>query len=154
MITVVVVLHLFIALAMIGLILLQKTEGNSAGGGLSASPNINSMMQPRARANPLSRATVFLGIAFFATSLGLALMAKRTGPAPSIFAAPEAASSTSGPAPRVDELRNVPTDGPTPPVGGTPAPNFNGPAAPAASPATPAAPPAVPQGGAPAVPNN
>jgi len=151
MVTVVVVLHLFIALAMIGLILLQKTEGNAAGGGLSASPNISSMMQPRSRANPLSRATVFLGIAFFATSLGLALMAKNTGPAPSIFATPGAASS-SGPAPRVDELRNVPADGPAPPVGGgMPAPNFDGPAA---APATPAAPPAPPQSGAPAVPNN
>jgi preprotein translocase subunit SecG len=142
MITVIVVIHLLIAMAMIALILLQKTEG-AAGGGLAASANLSSMMQPRARANPLSRATVFLGIAFFGTSIGLALLSKEAGPAPSIFVAPDAAN-----APRVDELRTDPTAQPSgtpaPNLDATPAPNLNGPAV-----------PAVPQGGAaPAVPSN
>ncbi len=151
MITVVVVIHLLIALAMIGLILLQKTEGNSAGGGFAASSSLNSMMQPRTRANPLSQATVVLGIAFFASSLGLALLSKQAGPAPSIFAAPEAAS---GAAPRVSDIRTeaepAPAGAPAAappasgaPASGTPAPSFDG----------LAAPPSVPQG-APAVPNN
>ena len=142
MITVVVVIHLLIAMAMIALILLQKTEG-AAGGGLAVSANLSSMMQPRARANPLSRATVFLGVAFFVTSIGLALLSKQTGgPAPSIFVAPDTES-----APRVNELRADPTAPPTgtpiPNLDGTPAPNLGGPVV-----------PAVPQGGAPAVPSN
>lgn len=147
MITVVVVIHLLIALAMIGLILLQKTEGNSAGGGFAASSSLTSMMQPSTRANPLSQATVVLGIAFFATSLGLALLSKQAGPAPSIFAAPEAASGT---APRVSDIRSEAAPAPAgaatgapAPASGTPAPSFDG----------LAAPPSAPEG-APAVPNN
>ena len=146
MITIVVVIHLLVAFAMIGLILLQKTEGNSSGGGFSASANISSLMQPRTRANPLSQATVFLGIAFFATSLGLALLSKQAGPAPSIFAVPEADRNA---APKVNDIRGEPSapasDAPAPgaPVSETPAPSFGG--------STPS--PAAPQG-APAVPNN
>lgn len=147
MITVVVVIHLIVAMTMIGLILLQKTEGNAAGGGFSANANMSSMMQPRPRANPLSRATVIMGIAFFATSLGLALLSKQAGPAPSIFAAPGAAVDAN--APKVNEIR---TDGPVPPAGDapaagaleTPAPSFGG--SPTPAPSAPA--------GAPAVPNN
>ena len=152
MITVVVVIHLIVAASMIGLILLQKTEGNASGGGFSSSASLSSMMQPRTRANPLSRATVIMGILFFITSMGLALLSKQAGPAPSIFSTPEAASGT---APKVNDLR---TDPATPAAGTpaapaadapaeTPAVNFGGGAAPSA------APPAVPQG-APAVPSN
>ncbi len=148
MITVVVVLHILVAMVMIGLILLQKTEGNASGGGFSSGANITSAMQPRARPNPLSRATVVLGIAFFATSIGLALLSKATGPAPSLFT--PATDSASGPAPRVDDIQtpaSAPADATAPAASGTPAPSFGGEAVPAGA-------PAVPQGGAPQVPNN
>jgi preprotein translocase subunit SecG len=140
MITIVVVIHLLVAVSMIGLILLQKTEGNASGGGFSASSNLSSMMQPRSRANPLSRATVVLGIAFFATSLGLALLSKQAGPAPSLFAAPAEAAKS---APKVDEIRTEPGA----PVTETPAPALDAPAptpAPTPAPAAPAGAPAVP----------
>ena len=142
MITVVVVIHLMVAMAMIGLILLQKTEGNASGGGLSAGANISSMMQPRARSNPLSRATVILGIAFFATSISLALLYKQNGRPAGLFEAPV----TSGPQPKVNDIREPSSSDTAPPAatGAAPvAPAFNG---------QPAAPPAPP--GAPAVPNN
>jgi len=152
MITVVVVIHLIVAMSMIGLILLQKTEGNASGGGFSASSSMSSMMQPRPRANPLGRATVFLGIAFFATSLGLALMSKQAGPAPSIFTAP-----TDAGGPKVNEIRTEPVPGAPPAADATgpsvpsetPAPDFGGGAAPSVAPSVPTAP-----AGAPAVPNN
>lgn len=148
MITVVVVVHIIVAMVMIGLILLQKTEGNAAGGGFAANASLSGMMQPRARPNPLSRATVILGIAFFATSIGLALLAKATGPVPSLFTSP-AASDASGPAPRVDDIRApaAPASDAAPAVPGaasTPAPSFD----------APGAAPVVPQSGAPQVPNN
>ena len=151
MITVVVVIHLLVAMSMIGLILLQKTEGNASGGGFSSSSSMSSMMQPRSRPNPLSRATVIMGICFFATSMGLALLSKQAGPAPSIFATPEA---TSGTVPKVNELRTDPTtpaaDAPGAAPAETPSVNFGG-----AAPAAPAGPPAVPQNsGAPAVSSN
>ena len=156
MITVIVVVHLLIAFAMIGLILLQKTEGNASGGGFSTSANLNTMMQPRARPNALGRATTVLGFLFFASSLGLALISKQTGPAVSILSG----AGVEG-APKVSEIRS---GEPTPPVSGTTAPALSGTPAPtlsgtppsvtpapsvdgAATP--PAAPPAVP-----VVPNN
>jgi preprotein translocase subunit SecG len=152
MITVIVVIHLLIALAMIGLILMQKTEGNAAGGGFAASANLSSMMQPRQRANPLNSATVVLGILFFGTSIGLALLSKEAGPAPSIFTAPTA--TAPGDAPRVSDIRSEDAPAAT----AAPAPPTTGPA-PGTAPIAPSfggasAPPAVPQSGAPAVPNN
>jgi preprotein translocase subunit SecG len=131
MITVVVVVHILIAVGLISLILLQKTEGNSAGGGFSVS-SVSAMMQPRARPNPLSRATTILGISFFVTSIGLALLARQTGPAPSILDAPGSTAS----APKVDEIR-VPSSEPA-------APAAPAGASPAATP-QPAAPPAAPK---------
>jgi preprotein translocase subunit SecG len=141
MVTVIVFIHLFIAIVMIGLILLQKTEGNAAGGGFSASSSMGNM-QPRARPNALGRATAVLGIAFFATSLGLALVAKQAGPTRSVLDAPAADAAN---APKVNDIRGE--GEPTPPTSGVPAPgapaplapSFNAPAAPAA-PAVPAVP--------------
>ncbi len=127
MLTVLIVIHIMIAVGLIALILLQKSEGNAAGGGFSTS-SMTAMMQPRARPNPLSRATTILGISFFITSIGLALVAKNTGPAPSLLNSNPA--TASGRAPRVDEV-NIPA----------------APAADTAAPETPAAPtvPTVPK---------
>ena len=75
MVQVLLVIHRLIAVVMIALILLQKNEG-AAGAGFSAASSVSSMNQVRARPNPLSRATTILGICFFATSLGLALVSK------------------------------------------------------------------------------
>ena len=71
MVNVVLTIHLLIAIGMIVLILMQKTECNSAGAGFSQSP-FTAMMQPRARPKARSRATMILGICFFVTSIGLA----------------------------------------------------------------------------------
>ncbi len=109
MITVVLVVHLLIAIMMVGLILIQKTEGNAAGAGFSGSASVESMMRPRARPNPIGRATSILGICFFVTSIGLALMQKPATQATSIMQEP-----ISGPAvPKVDD---VPTATPTVPA--------------------------------------
>ena len=60
------------------------------GAGFSGgSATMENAMRPRARANPLGRATSILGISFFATSLGLALLTKPdTDQALSIMAEP------------------------------------------------------------------
>jgi preprotein translocase subunit SecG len=99
MATVLIVIHLLIAIVMIALILLQKSEG-AAGAGFSGAPEMAGMNKPSSRPNPLSRATTVLGICFFATSLALALIAKPADPtANSLFATP-----VDGPAvPKVDE---------------------------------------------------
>jgi preprotein translocase subunit SecG len=74
---VVLVIHLLITLSMIGLVLLQKTDSSAMGGMGGGGVSVNNLMRPRSRANPLTRATTFLGITFFATSLGLAVIAKQ-----------------------------------------------------------------------------
>jgi len=72
MITVVIVFHLLIAVALIATVLLQKSEGGAlgmGGGGMSG------FMSGRSTANLLTRTTAILAAVFFATSIGLALLA-------------------------------------------------------------------------------
>lgn len=98
---------------MIGLILLQKTEGNASGAGFSGSASVESLMRPRARANPIGRATAILGICFFATSIGLALLARPQDHRPvSIMSEP-----VSGPTvPKINDTPAAPPAGPAGPA--------------------------------------
>ncbi len=69
MLTVVIVIHLMLVLAMIGVVLLQKSEG----GGLISSTS--GFMTGRGTANVLTRATALLAVGFFVTSLTLSWLA-------------------------------------------------------------------------------
>tara|TARA_B100001094_G_scaffold323542_1_gene374622 strand:+ start:601 stop:933 length:333 start_codon:yes stop_codon:yes gene_type:complete len=89
MINIILVLHLIIATFMIVLIIIQKSEGGAMGGGLTGGASVTGMGQARSRATPLTRATTALGICFFATSLGLALLAKPQMSPTSIFEVPD-----------------------------------------------------------------
>lgn len=116
MIEVVVVIHLLIAIVMILLILMQKSEG-AQGGGFAATASVTAMSQPRARPNPLSRATTILGICFFATSLGLALLAKPKTTSTSIFT-----PQVEGPSvPKVGDVPGLPPADAPPAPSATPA---------------------------------
>lgn len=69
--TVVIVIHLMIVLALVGVVLLQRSEGGGLGiGGGSG------FMTARGAANALTRATAILAAIFFATSLLLSIMAR------------------------------------------------------------------------------
>lgn len=106
MTTVLLALHLIITAALIFVILLQKTEGNAAGGGMGGGVSLSAMMQPRSRPNPLTRATAILAVAFFSTSLGLALLAKNSDRPTSIMTAP---ASEGGPTPNIlDSIETAP----------------------------------------------
>src|SRR6185436_10846650 len=72
MTTVVIVIHLMVVLAMIGLILLQRSEGGALGIGGGQ----GGFMTGRSAGNVLSHTTAYLALAFFVTSLGLAFIAK------------------------------------------------------------------------------
>jgi len=76
------VIHLLIALGLIGVVLLQRSEGGALGiGGGGA----GSMFSSRGVGNTLTRATAILGVIFFITSITLTIMA-RSGRAPtSVF---------------------------------------------------------------------
>ncbi|CCQ73953.1 preprotein translocase subunit SecG [Magnetospira sp. QH-2] len=89
MTTVLLVIHLLIAIAMVVLILLQRSEGGAlgmgGGGGGGGGGGMSGFMTGRATANLLTRATAVLAAAFMATSLTLALMANNTGKPTSIL---------------------------------------------------------------------
>jgi len=68
--TIILVVHLVLALAMVGVILLQRSEGGALGIGGGGG-----MMSARGAANLLTRATAWLAVAFLATSLTLAILA-------------------------------------------------------------------------------
>lgn len=70
--TVLLVIHLLIALAMIGVILIQRSEGGGLGIG---GGTMGGMMTARGSANLLTRTTSILAGAFMATSVALALLA-------------------------------------------------------------------------------
>src|SRR5436190_24163029 len=69
MLTVLIVVHLMLVLALIGVVLLQKSEG----GGLISSTT--GFLSSRGTANVLSRTTALLAAGFFATSLVLSWLA-------------------------------------------------------------------------------
>jgi len=71
MLTVVIVIHLMIVSAMIGLVLLQKSEG----GGLGMGGGGGGFLTSRGTSNVLTRTTAILAAVFFATSLLLSIIA-------------------------------------------------------------------------------
>ena len=95
--TVVLVVHLLIAIALVGAVLIQRSEGGGLGmGGMSG------FMTGRATANLLTRTTGILAAGFMATSIVLALMAGGHTGSRSILDTPAAAPETTQPAAPAD----------------------------------------------------
>jgi preprotein translocase subunit SecG len=95
MITVVIVFHLLIAVALIAVVLLQKSEGGAlgmGGGGMSG------FMSGRSTANLLTRTTAILAAVFFATSIALALLASSQRAPHSVIDQGPASSTPAAPA--------------------------------------------------------
>lgn len=68
--TVIVAIHLIVVTAMIGVVLLQKSEGGGLGIGSSGG-----FLSSRGTSNILTRTTAILAAVFFATSLTLSMLA-------------------------------------------------------------------------------
>jgi preprotein translocase subunit SecG len=117
---VIIVIHLMIVLAMVGVVLLQKSEG----GGLVSSTS--GFMTGRGTANVLTRTTALLAVGFFLTSLALSWFAGlnrkpasiiNTGGAPATQQTPGTAPLSSGGHGVLDQLRGnaaAPAPGPAP----------------------------------------
>jgi preprotein translocase subunit SecG len=73
MTTVLLVIHLIIALALVGVVLLQRSEGGALGG--LGGTTMGGMMSGRGSANLLTRTTAFLAAGFMVMSLLLAIVA-------------------------------------------------------------------------------
>src|SRR5918998_3521422 len=92
--TVIIVIHLLIVLALIGVVLLRRSEGGLGLGG--GGGGVSGFMTGRGQANALTRATAILAGAFFLTSLVLGIMAHRGRAPTSVF---ERAAQTQPQAP-------------------------------------------------------
>ena len=68
--TVIIVIHLMVVTAMIGVVLLQKSEGGGLGIG-----STGGFLSSRGTSNVLTRTTAVLAFTFFATSLVLSILA-------------------------------------------------------------------------------
>jgi len=76
MTVVLLIIHLFVTLALIGVVLIQRSEGG--GLGIGSSQGMGAFMSGRGTANLLTRATAILATIFMALSLALALMNRGT----------------------------------------------------------------------------
>ena len=104
MTTVLLVIFLLVTLALIGVILVQRSEGG--GLGVGTSQGMGSFMSGRGTANLLTRTTAILGTAFFVLALALALLDRGTALNRSILDAPAPAPTT----PAAPVLPAVPTN--------------------------------------------
>ena len=121
--TVLLVIHLMLAIALIGTVLLQKSEGGAlgmGGGGMSG------FMTGRSTANLLTRTTAIIAALFFLTSVLLVVLATHRG----------------------EGTLSIPASAP-PAAPGPTAPPASAPTAPAPGSAQPAAPPATGSGAPP-----
>ena len=163
--TVVIVIHLMVIVAMVALVLMQRSEGGALGIGGSGN-----FLSTRSQGNVLTRSTAILAAAFFATSVTLTLLghfaekptsilenvqsgqAPASAPAGQAGGAPAGANAAAGKT-MLDQLNALSKGGQAQPGGAAPAPGApdTGGAAPAA-PVAPASPDTSGGGAAPAAP--
>jgi preprotein translocase subunit SecG len=114
MIILLLALHILIAIALVGVILLQKSEGGAlgmGGGGMSG------FMTGRSTANLLTRVTAVLAAAFMMTSILLVVMHNRQQAPRSIIdqgapAAPAPPSAPAAPQPQIPPAEPAPPSAP------------------------------------------
>lgn len=91
--TVVIVIHLMVIVAMIALVLLQRSEGGALGIGGGGGGNF---MASRGQGNVLTKSTGILAAAFFGTSIVLSILAQMNAPPSAILdEVPAAAAPTT-----------------------------------------------------------
>lgn len=111
MTTVLLLIHLFVTIALIGVVLIQRSEGG--GLGIGTAQGMGSFMTGRGTANLLTRTTAILALIFFALSLTLAVLNRGTaGVGGSVLATPPPAgapAAPTAPAPAAPKGPSVPT---------------------------------------------
>lgn len=109
--TVLIVVHLMIVLALVGSVLLQRSEGGALGMGGGGGSGGGGFMTGRGTANALTRTTAYLAAAFFATSIALAILASQGTTTVSPFDGIET-SSEGGTGGVLDDLQRLQGDAP------------------------------------------
>jgi preprotein translocase subunit SecG len=108
--SVLLIIHLFVTIALIGVVLLQRSEGG--GLGIGSSQGMGSFMSGRGTANLLTRTTAILAAIFMLLSLTLALLNRGTSASNrSILDTPaQPATPVAPPPPLVPKGPSAPTN--------------------------------------------
>ena len=126
--TVIIVIHLMVIIALIAVVLMQRSEGGALGIGGGGN-----FMSARGTGNVLTRTTAILAVAFFATSIILTILTRFADrPASILDNVPAASTTTTAPAPvggsadgsvldQLDQMQPAP-NATTPPATPEPAP--------------------------------
>jgi preprotein translocase subunit SecG len=94
--SVLIVIHILIVIALVAVVLLQRSEGGVLGSGGGTS----NFLTGRGQANALSRATAILATMFFATSLLMSILAGWSrGPQSILIKGPETPARQTAPQP-------------------------------------------------------
>lgn len=131
---VVLVVHILLAAFLVGIILVQKSEGGLGGlGGSSGSGGMGGLLAGRTQANLLTRATGVLAAAFFLTSIALAVFSGHSGRDVLVPEVSQPAGSQSVPLPATNNSTLPGTgNGAVPALPAAPAPADPAPAKPSA----------------------
>ncbi len=103
--TILLILHVLFALAIVGLVLIQRGEGG--GLGLGGGGNMQGLMSARGTASMMTRATAVVAALFFVSSLVLSILVANQGDGGSIVDDMEI--ETSAGEKLVDDIPVVPT---------------------------------------------
>ncbi len=127
--SVLIVIHILIVIALVAVVLLQRSEGGVLGAGGGS----GSFLTGRGQANALSRATAILATLFFATSILMSVLAGWSRAPHSILTRPSAPATQQAPQPIapgniLDQLKQLQGQSNAPSAPATPA----APAAPSA----------------------
>lgn len=99
MLNVLLVIHLLLALAMIGVVLLQRSEGGGLGiGGGGGGGGMSGFLTGRGTANLLTRTTAILAAGFMVTSIALSILSGGAGERRSLLDELPTTSAPSAPA--------------------------------------------------------
>lgn len=93
--TVVLVIHLILAIALVGVILLQQSEGGALG--IGGGGGGGGLFSARGAANLLTRTTAVLAVLFLATSITLAILAKERSRGQSVLDQAPASEAPAAP---------------------------------------------------------
>ncbi len=93
--TVLLLIHVMVAVALVGVVLLQRSEGGALGIGGGGGGGGGGFMSGRSAGSALTKMTAVLAACFFVTSLSLSILASRDrGNTPSIL--PAGSSQSDG----------------------------------------------------------
>ena len=95
------VVHVLLAMALVIVVLLQRSDGGALGG--LGGGSFGGVMTGRQSANLLTRTTAVIAAGFMGTSMILAILASGTSEPTSILDVPAAGSESVPPAPPADD---------------------------------------------------